>query len=498
VITAYLFDYAMTTAEGKGDAVVRLTYRPATIITLAATGFFAIAVPGAAAASSGAGAAHRAVAGLQGIAVPGGTQVWLQRFGGQFLSATASSVAASPDKAVVYVTGITAKTATGLRNEVTVAYNATTGKQLWLERYQGTRSHPRGGAGVPNITVSPDGATVYVAGYLPRGAHNDYLVIAYDAATGAQHWVATPLPYGSIAQYRAVAVSPDSKTVYITGRLDFFGGIATKSYDTIALNAATGATIWKTNTKFPAHVFHSITSIALSPDGATVFVSGSSGTVAYDAATGAQLWLDAYKQVYDRFQVSLAVSPDSATVYVTGGSNAPGSGSPHYWTAALSAATGAQQWQATYRGPDSGAGTTAIALSPDGSAVYVTGSAKQASGLNEYATIGYDAATGHQLWLANYSTANVNDNATSLAVSQDGSTVYVTGTSIAGTNTPADYATVAYNATSGAQLWSARYTVTGAQNNAAGVVVSGGNAIVTGTSGPFGGRTQFATVAYQG
>ena len=34
--------------------------------------------------------------------------------------------------------------------------------------------------------------------------------------------------------------------------------------------------------------------------------------------------------------------------------------------------------------------------------------------------------------------------------------------------------------------------------NAAGVVVSGGNAIVTGTSGPFGGQSVFATVAYQG
>jgi WD40 repeat protein len=293
-------------------------------------------------------------------------------------------------------------------------------------------------------------------------------------------------------------VSPDSKTVYITGRLDFFGGNAARSYDTIALNAATGATMWNTNTKFPAHVFHSITSIAVSPDGSAVFVSGSSATVAYDAASGTQLWLDAYKQAYNRTRTSLAVSPDSATVYVTGGSNAPGSSSPHYWTAALSAATGAQQWQATYRGPGTSAATTGIALSPDGSAVYVTGSATQASGLNEYATIGYDATTGHQLWLANYRTANVDDNAAALAVSADGATVYVTGTSIANYNTPADYATVAYQATSGAQLWSGQYTVTGAQNNAAGVVVSGGNAIVTGTSGPFGGQTQFATVAYQG
>jgi WD40 repeat protein len=477
-----------------------LTYRPAAIITLAATGVFAIAVPGMAAASSGAGTTHRAAAAQQSTAVPGGTQAWVQRFGGQFLSATASSVAASPNKAVVYVTGITAKTATGLRDEVTVAYNAITGKQLWLERYQGTGGHhPRGSAGIPSITVSPDGATVYVAGDLARsGVFNNYLVLAYNAATGALRWAAMPVTYAFAAQFKAAAVSPDSKTVYMTGRFDRFGGAASKSYVTVALSAATGATKWTASITTPAHVGHSLTSLAVSPDGSTVFIAGSSGTVAYDAATGHQLWLDAYKQAYQRGKPSLAVSPDSSTVYVTSGSNAPGSSSPHYWTAAVSAATGAQQWQATYRGPDSNAGTTAIALSPDGSAVYVTGSVTQASGLNEYATIGYDAATGHQLWQASYRTANMNDNAAGLAVSPDGATVYVTGTSIANYNTPANYATVTYRATSGAQLWSAQYAVTGTQNIAAGVVVSGGNAIVTGTSGPYGGQSVFATVAYQG
>jgi hypothetical protein len=39
-------------------------------------------------------------------------------------------------------------------------------------------------------------------------------------------------------------------------------------------------------------------------------------------------------------------------------------------------------------------------------------SATQASGLNEYATIGHDAATGHQFRLASYSMANVDDTAT--------------------------------------------------------------------------------------
>lgn len=467
---------------------MRLNYRMAAIIAMAATGVFAIGAPAV------AGAGQRGT-----TAVPGGTQVWAQRFGGQFLSATASSVAASPSKAVVYVTGITTKKATGLRDEITVAYSATTGKQLWLERYQGTSHHPRGGAGIPSITVSPDGATVYVAGDIAKSGFFDaYLMLAYNAATGALRWAAMPVTFAFAAQFKAAAVSPDAKTVYMTGRRDFFGGNASRSYVTVALNAATGATKWTASTTFPAHVGHTLTSIAVSPDGSTVFIAGSSGTIAYDAATGTQLWLDAYKQVYRRSRISLAVSPDSATVYVTGGSMAPGSTAPHYWTAALDATTGAQQWQATYHGPDNQAATTGVALSPDGSAVYVTGSVGQASGLTEYATIGYDAATGHQLWLATYSTANMNDNSAGLAVSPDGSTVYVTGTSIASYNTPADYATVTYQATSGAQLWAARYAVTGDQNNAAGMAVSGGNAVVTGTSGPFGGQTQFATVAYQG
>ena len=160
-----------------------------------------------------------------------------------------------------------------------MAYNAATGKQLWLARYQGTGRHPRASAGVPSITVSPDGATVYVAGDLAHGAgHNDYLVLAYNAATGAQRWAVTPEAFASIAHYHAVAVSPDSTTVYVTGTQDASRESAAKSYETIALNAATGATVWNTRS-FPPHVFHAVTSIAVSPDGSTVFIAGSSGTV---------------------------------------------------------------------------------------------------------------------------------------------------------------------------------------------------------------------------
>jgi WD40 repeat protein len=479
---------------------MKLSHRPATVLALAAAATFAVAAPGAAAASPAAVHTASAVT-ARSTSVPGGTQVWLHRFGGPYISASASSVATNPSRTVVYVTGITTKKATGLRDEVTVAYDAATGKQLWKARYQGTGRHPRsGGTGVPAIAVSPDGATVYVAGDRARGTgHNDYLVLAYNAATGAQLWATSPFADASMAQYHPVAVSPDSKTVYVTGTQDFVGSAAFKSYVTVAMSAATGATVWDSQRATPPHVGHTLTSIAVSPDGSRVFIAGSSGIICLDPANGEQLWMLIFKQAYRRLHLSLAVSPDSSTLYVTGGSMAPGT-VQHYWTAAIVAANGSKMWQATYHGPvtSSATGSTGIALSPDGSTVYVTGSAGQASGLNEYATIGYDAATGHQLWQATYSTPKVDDNAAGLAVSPDGSTVYVTGTSIAGYNTRADYATVAYNAGTGAQLWAARYAVTGAQNDAAGVVASGGNAIVTGTSGPYGGPDDFATVAYQG
>ena len=466
---------------------MRSSYRIGAAIAMTAMGISAGAVPAV------------ADAGQRGTAVPGGAQVWVQRFGGPFISATASSEATNPSGTVVYVTGITTKKATGLRDEVTVAYNAATGRQLWLARYQGTGRHPRGSAGVPAITVSPDGATVYVAGDLARGAHNDYLVLAYNAATGAQRWAVTPLAFASVAQYQAVAVSPDSKTVYVTGTQDFAGSAAFKSYDTIALSAATGATVWDTKEQFPAargprpHVHR-----------------GEPGRV---------------EGVHRRIERDRRLNPATGDAALAGRLQAglrPAARSR--WRSARTprpctspaAACPRQRARTTGRPPSSPPPaprcgrppTTARDLkrdgqhrhraAPDGSAVYVTGSAGQASGLNEYATIGYDAATGHQLWQASYRTTRATDNAAGLAVSADGSTVYVTGTSIASYGTPADYATAAYGATSGAQLWSARYTVTGAQDNAAGVVVSGGNAVVTGTSGPYGGQSDFATVAYQG
>lgn len=478
-----------------------LSHRLSAAVAVAATGALALAAPGAAAASAAAGAGHRSpIAGRHAATVPGGTQVWAQRLGGAHLSAFATSVAASPGRSVVYVTGFTVKP-TGLRDYVTAAYDAATGAQLWRSRYQGILHHPRGSTSsdVPSITVSPNGSTVFVAGDLAHGTYHDgYLVLAYNAATGAQSWAVVPEAFASIAGFRAVAVSPDSATVFVTGTQDSVGSVASKSYLTVALDAATGNQVWAAKTSFPRFVPHTVTSIAVSPDGSKVFVGGSSGTVAYDAATGAQLWLDRYKLAWERSLVSLAVSPGSATVYATSGSSTP-AGVRHYWTAALSAVTGARLWQATYHGAGTAVeiGTTSVALSPDGSAVYVTGTANA----NEYTTIAYAAATGRQSWLAQSpSKGGTSGTPAFIAASPDGSKVAVTGSSDQA-NGQFGYETAAFAAGTGARLWTAAYQGPGGEPSQPAALTfghSGTQVIVTGSSGPPGGPAEFATAGYQG
>ena len=72
----------------------------------------------------------------------------------------------------------------------------------------------------------------------------------------------------------------------------------------------------------------------------------------------------------------------------------------------------------------------AIAVSPNGVMVFVTGDSDGLSGYKDYATIAYDAATGRRLWLSRWNGPdNGPDVATSIGVSPDGVRVVVTGSS---------------------------------------------------------------------
>jgi outer membrane protein assembly factor BamB len=118
-----------------------------------------------------------------------------------------------------------------------------------------------------------------------------------------------------------------------------------------------------------------------------------------------------------------------------------------YATVAYSASTGTQLWVMRYSGPGNGWDTAyALGVSPDGSTVLVTGSSAGSTGSSDYATVAYDASTGTQLWVMRYDPGNRIDTATALGVSADGSMVFVTGSSTGSTGF-SDYATMAYSTT---------------------------------------------------
>src|SRR6266704_1335040 len=215
-------------------------------------------------------------------------------------------------------------------------------------------------------------------------------------------------------------------------------------------------------------------------------------------------WVSRCNGPSNRFDAAsaVAVSPSGTTVSVTGTSFGRGGASGDYATVAYSAATGRRLWVGRYNGPGNGFdGASALAVSPGGSRVFVTGYSFGRVTRFDYATVAYSAATGRQLWVSRYNGAgNGFDAAASVAVSPGGSRVFVTGYSAGGTGS-GDYATVAYSAAAGKQQWVSRYNGPASLYDAACCVAvspAGTAVFVTGYGYDMTTSSDYATVAYRG
>jgi hypothetical protein len=291
---------------------------------------------------------------------------------------------------------------------------------------------------------------VFVTGRSSGGVtFEDYATSAYDAATGAELWVARYNgPGDGNDEANALGVSPDGSTVFVTGASD--DPDFHKDYATVAYDAATGGQLWVTRSD-AVHGGGAANALGVSPDGSTVFVTGVSGasidygTVAYDAATGAQLWATRYNDPgnHDDTALDLGISPDGSAVFVTGYTNGYPD-SDEYDTVAYDAASGAQLWVTRYNSRGGNADPTqALGVSPDGSAVFVTGVTGTPDSDDDFATVAYDAASGAKLWV-DRAGAGAFTGSSALGVSPTGEAVYVTGY-LEGRHTQlVDYATIAY------------------------------------------------------
>jgi hypothetical protein len=340
--------------------------------------------------------------------------------------------------------------------------------------------------------VTPDGATVIVTGYSANTNPDffDYATVAYDTATGARKWLARyhgPNGPNANASAYAAVVTPDGAAVIVTGSSrNATGGF---DYATVAYDTATGARKWVA--RYDGGT--AAKAIAVTPDGATVIVTGYTVTIAYDATTGAQKWVAGFG---GDFADAVVVTPDAATVIVTGNS---ASSSSNYETVAYDTATGVQKWVADYNGPGHGEDDArAAVVTPDSATVIVTGGSFGKSSSFDYATVAYDAATGVQRWVARYDgPAHAADIANAAAVTPDGTSVIVTGDS-QDAESSNDWETVAYNTASGAKQWSARHDAhepDGAVARAVMLTPDGATVVVTGDSADPTG-IDYRTIAY--
>jgi hypothetical protein len=445
-------------------------------------------------------------------AAASGSQVWAKRFNGPGDGSDAAyAITASPDGTKVFVAGYSVGSASGF-DYTTLAYDASTGARLWIRRYDGAANDYDAAL---SLVASPTGTTVFVTGEsVGAGGDEDYATLAYDASTGARLWIKRYNgPADSVDRPSAIAVSSDGGSVFVTGGSI---GEGTFDYATLAYDGSTGATLWAKRYNGPANDGDHANSVAVSPEGTIAFVTGQSwgidgeidyATFAYDASTGAKLWLKRYDGPVSpdptdlRYDIaySLALSPDGTKVFVTGES--PGVGTfLDYATLAYDASTGIKLWGSRYNGPGNYDDVArSVSTSSDGTKVFVTGVSSDESGSGDYGTLAYDASTGTKLWARLYDDPhNLVDSAYAAVASPDGTEVFVTGFGRSLSGGP-DYATLAYDASSGAKLWASRYGGPGSGQDAAfSIAVSpdGARVFVTGSS--LGSTTgeDYATLAY--
>jgi len=340
---------------------------------------------------------------------------------------------------------------------------------------------------------------VFVTGSTSEGI----TTVAYNAATGAKLWVAES---SAGAAGTGLAVSPDGQTLFVAG-WGYYHGTGAFDYATLAYNTASGTLLW--TTPYSGNFVGAGTTtpqVAVSPDGSAVFMRGQASnsdlTIAYNPTTGKQLWARLFSGLGEAYSASMVISPDSSRVFVLGSSRSTTSALFSYATVAYDAKTGARQWVKYDPGLSSQlgrTGATSIAIKPDGTAVFVTGENTEANGTGGYSTIAYDAATGAKLWQQRYFANGRGGEAAEAwfaGVSPDGSEVFVTGLTHRG-----HFATLAYNSTTGAELWSAvaRHAFCG--DAVAAVNPTTPEVMVNGTCREPGaptGAQDYLTVAYSG
>ncbi|PSL03557.1 outer membrane protein assembly factor BamB [Haloactinopolyspora alba] len=382
------------------------------------------------------------------------------------------------------------------------------GEEDWEARYDGPSNFFGDSAdGGRDLILHPDGERLYMSGVsnppLPGTLVSDMLTAAYDPETGDELWmVRYDGSDGGSDEPGGFGVSPDGEVVYVAAAS---GG----DFVTIAYDGATGEELWLTRLDGPGAGSDVVNGLAVGPDGETVYVTGYQNmggneldyaTVAYDAATGDQRWVSHYDDPVQGTDDArdVAVSADGSTVIVTGQSRGFDTGLTDWGTVAYDAATGAEKWEVLHNGDADSIDIPSTVAIQDGTVV-VAGSVRNDDTATDWNVVGYDLATGEQRWASEYDGPDSYiDTPRAQAFGPDGDVVVVTGNT-EGEGTNGDYTTIAYDVATGEQRWVTRHS--GSANGLdiawdVAVTDDGTHAVVTGYSDETDTEYDYLTIAY--
>ncbi|CAN5626394.1 hypothetical protein BH23BAC1_BH23BAC1_30770 [soil metagenome] len=373
---------------------------------------------------------------------------------------------------------------------VTVKYDPN-GDELWVNQYDAGRSNFSAG-----IVLDQTGG-VYLTGTSHTFAGNEIVTIRYDALTGSQSWIQRYQGSGNewynISKSNAINADK-SGGIYITGSTYGSDGIYIV---TIRFDALTGSESWisfyGSGDKWNWRQGNDI----VTDEDNGVYITGYSWrsgnmepvTIKYEASSGTEIWVNQY---HNGRGEAIAID-NTGGVYITG--YIYENIGYEYLTIGYNTATGEQKWVNQYAG---GTGEWNYSVAKDittdkTGGIYVTGSNQKETGESFFATIRYDAISGKENWISLFkSESSWNYLEAQAIVSDEAGGIYITGTSSEDFTT---FTTIKYNAADGSEVWVVKSE--GPYEVAVDMAVDAiGNVYVTGYSSGMDTGHDFLTIKY--
>lgn len=335
-------------------------------------------------------------------------------------------------------------------DSVVAVFNASDGSRAWTHVL---RDQP--------VYVGEVGASeelVFLTGNLDHEVNGsvseDEVVYAFNAQTGEQVWRSLYTPGdGATETGELVTTARDGSVVVVAG-IDFEGA---NDLLTVAYNASTGEVLWSDTYDGPRGGYEMPCSrcMAVSPDGRTAYVGVWPGestgpvVVAYNVTIGDRVFV-AMPESPGTFDnaAAMALSPDGSTIVISGDE---GPVSSSTMTVAFDARTGEQRWQRIW---ESNSLTQAVEIAPSHGLVIVAG-LDIAPGEGSF-VLAYDLETGERVWRSDSPLRVRDGGVVDLDVGPTGDTVVLSSASI-GVPGGSDTILTGISLEDGAPVWSARY-----------------------------------------